>query len=71
MVLIALFFTLLAKPYQGFKLFNYYICKMKYTENAINILTVKSYKGIGNAWIVQNLKGNECVATITSKLVIN
>lgn len=37
---------------------------MKYTENAINILTAKSYKGIGNAWIVKNLKGNESVETI-------
>jgi len=37
---------------------------MKYTDNAINILTVKTYKGIGRAWIVKNLKGNECVETI-------
>lgn len=41
---------------------------MKYTENAINILTAKSYKGIGNAWIVKNLKGNESVNTIVSLL---
>jgi len=41
---------------------------MKYTENAINILTAKSYKGIGNAWIVKNLKGNESVSTIVSLL---
>ena len=39
---------------------------MKYTENAINILTTKSYKGIGNAWIVKNLKGNEDVGTIVA-----
>jgi DNA processing protein len=32
---------------------------MKYTRNALNILTIKSYKGIGNAWIVKNLKGGE------------
>ena len=32
---------------------------MIYTDNAINILTVKTYKGIGRAWIVKNLKGNE------------
>lgn len=38
---------------------------MKYTENALNILTVRSYKGIGNAWIVKNLKGNEDVDTGT------
>lgn len=37
---------------------------MKYTQNALNILTAKSYKGIGNAWIVKNLKGNESVDDI-------
>lgn len=37
---------------------------MKYTENAINILTVMSYKGVGRAWIVKNLKGNESVSEI-------
>lgn len=37
---------------------------MKYTQNALNILTAKSYKGIGNAWIVKNLKGNERVEDI-------
>jgi DNA processing protein len=41
---------------------------MKYTENSLNILTVKSYKGIGNAWIVKNLVGNESVSTIVSLL---
>ena len=41
---------------------------MKYTENSINILTAKSYKGIGNAWIVKNLKGNESIDTIVSLL---
>lgn len=41
---------------------------MKYTENALNILTTKSYKGIGNAWIVKNLDGNESVETIVSLL---
>ncbi len=41
---------------------------MKYTENSLNILTTKSYKGIGNAWIVKNLKGNESVETIVSAL---
>jgi len=34
---------------------------MEYTDNAINILTAKTYKGIGRAWIVKNLKGNESV----------
>ncbi|MBS9779299.1 MAG: DNA-processing protein DprA [Moraxellaceae bacterium] len=32
---------------------------MKYTDNSLNILTTISYKGIGRAWINQNLKGNE------------
>jgi len=41
---------------------------MKYTENALNILTTKSYKGIGNAWIIKNLKGNEEVSEIVSLL---
>lgn len=41
---------------------------MKYTDNSINILTTNSYKGIGNAWIVKNLKGNESVDTIVSLL---
>jgi DNA processing protein len=41
---------------------------MRYTENSLNILTAKSYKGIGNAWIVKNLKGNESVETIVSLL---
>ena len=34
---------------------------MKYTDNAINILATKTYKGVGRAWIVKNLKGNESV----------
>lgn len=41
---------------------------MKYTDNSLNILTAKSYKGIGNAWIVKNLKGNESVDVIVSLL---
>ena len=41
---------------------------MRYTENAVNILTAKSYKGVGRAWIVKNLKGNESVETIVSLL---
>jgi DNA processing protein len=41
---------------------------MIYSENAVNILTVKTYKGIGNAWIVKNLKGNESINTLVSVL---
>lgn len=32
---------------------------MKYTENALNILTTQTYSGIGPAWIHKNLSGNE------------
>lgn len=32
---------------------------MKYTNNALNILIAKTYKGIGKAWIVKNVKGHE------------
>ncbi len=39
---------------------------MKYTDNAINIVTAKTYKGIGRAWIVKNLRGNENIAHIVS-----
>lgn len=44
---------------------------MKYTDNALNIITAKSYKGIGRAWINKNLKGNESVDKIISLLNIN
>ncbi|MFH1129478.1 MAG: DNA-processing protein DprA [Patescibacteria group bacterium] len=44
---------------------------MIYTENAINILATKTYKGIGRAWITKNLKGNESVDTIVSLLNVN
>jgi len=41
---------------------------MIYSDNTINILTAKTYKGIGRAWIVKNLKGNEPVETIVTLL---
>lgn len=41
---------------------------MRYTENSLNVLTAKSYKGIGNAWIVKNFRGNETVDAIVSLL---
>jgi len=41
---------------------------MEYTDNAINILTAKTYKNIGRAWIVKNLKGNESVKEIVNLL---
>lgn len=37
---------------------------MTYTDNAINILTAKTYKGIGRAWIIKNLKGNKSLEEI-------
>lgn len=37
---------------------------MKYTDNALNILTAKSYKGIGNAWIIKNLGKKESIESI-------
>lgn len=39
---------------------------MKYTDNAINIITAKTFKGIGRAWITKNLRGNESIKTIVS-----
>lgn len=44
---------------------------MKYTTNAINILTIQTFKGIGRAWIVKNLRGNESTDTIVEKLNMN
>jgi DNA processing protein len=41
---------------------------MKYSENALNVLTAKSYKGIGNAWIVEHFNGNTNVETIVSSI---
>jgi DNA processing protein len=38
------------------------------SDNTINILTAKTYKGIGRAWIVKNLRGNETADTIVSLL---
>lgn len=38
------------------------------SDNVINILTAKSYKGIGKAWIVKNLKGNEAIQKIIDLL---
>lgn len=32
---------------------------MKYSENAIHIMIAKTYKGIGKAWIVKNINGQE------------
>lgn len=41
---------------------------MIYTENAINILTILTYKGIGRAWVFNNIKGNESLEILVSLL---
>lgn len=41
---------------------------MNYSNNTINVLTAKTYKGIGRAWVVKNIKGNEPVDIIVSFL---
>lgn len=42
--------------------------EMNNSNNTINILTAKTYNGIGRAWIIKNLKGNESVETIVTLL---
>jgi DNA processing protein len=44
---------------------------MKYTDNAINIITTKTYKGIGRAWLIKYLKGNESIEKIVSLINSN
>ena len=41
---------------------------MKYTENAINIMAARIYKGIGRAWIVKNLASNKSEENIVDLL---
>ena len=43
---------------------------MIYSDNSINILTAKTYKDIGRAWIVKNLRKKETVDTIVNLLHI-
>ena len=43
---------------------------MIYSDNSINILTAKTYKDIGRAWIVKNLRKKETVDTIVNLLYI-
>lgn len=43
---------------------------MKFTDNAINILAAKIYKGIGTAWIVQNIHSHMTIEEIVKKLNI-
>lgn len=41
---------------------------MEYTENALNVLTAKAYKGIEREWIVNNICGGEDYRTIVDRL---
>ena len=41
---------------------------MKFTDNALNVLAAKTYRGIGRAWIVKNLKVNESAARLVALL---
>lgn len=41
---------------------------MKISDNALNVLTAITYRGIGRAWIVKNLRGNESISTIVRLL---
>lgn len=41
---------------------------MKYSENAIHIMIAKTYKGIGKAWIVKNINGQEDEQQVTALL---
>lgn len=41
---------------------------MNYTENAINVLAARIYKGIGKAWIVKNLSSNKSENEIVTLL---
>ncbi|HEU6435909.1 MAG TPA: DNA-processing protein DprA [Nitratidesulfovibrio sp.] len=41
---------------------------MEYSHNVLNVLTAKSFKGIGRAWITKNLKGGEDVEKIVLML---
>ena len=41
---------------------------MKISENALNVLAAKTYRGIGRAWVVKNLRGNESTERIVSLL---
>jgi DNA processing protein len=44
------------------------IIKMNVSNNALNVLTIMTYKGIGKAWIVKNVKVADSIDTIISKL---
>lgn len=41
---------------------------MKISDNALNVLATKTYRGIGRAWIVKRLRGNETLNNIVALL---
>jgi DNA processing protein len=41
---------------------------VNYTDNALNVLTALTYKGIGKAWVAKNLPNNESEKTVVSLL---
>jgi DNA processing protein len=41
---------------------------MNVSHNALNVLTAKTYKGIGKAWVVKNMHGDESVETLVGLL---
>lgn len=41
---------------------------MEYTENALNVLTAKAYRGVEREWIVKNIRGGEDYKDIVERL---
>lgn len=41
---------------------------MKISDNALNVLAAKTYRGIGRAWVVKRLRGNETANSIVALL---
>lgn len=41
---------------------------MKYTDNALNVMAARIYKGIGRAWIVKNLENQKSISEIVELL---
>lgn len=41
---------------------------MEYTENALNVLTAKAYRGVEREWIVKNIRGGEGYKDIVDRL---
>lgn len=41
---------------------------MKISDNALNILAAKTYRGIGRAWVVRHIRGGESVNSVVARL---